>query len=753
MDRKLHITRRQFMKESALASAGVLMTGAEGANALHERHSVQAFGGEGENYRTIENGFVRIGVSSDNGAITSLFNKRSRKEYIATPQQARSFRLVVPDRYRVTGYNADWSANALDSWKQTNCTISIKRIAENQIMTVLYPELESAAGKFPIKAGYSIRLADNSEDAVLQFNVFNHSNFCVNEVFFPWISGMGAVDGIEIDEFVAPNIIRSIPDLSQAYNRDSNWEEYPYLLGVPQWPSGYSLSMPWMNYGGSSEGFYLASRSREGIRHMLMIQDFGVPKDPILAFAWAFVPYIEPDKAWQTPEIVLSLHAGDWHAAADKYRTSLQGWYRKPNLTPDSKMTFASFNSFFTSRDFMQIATLAKDIKKYGLNDLVMWNFGDYYPNVLEEDDLSVDPPHLGEFTPQWGGLSKLQRANGVAEALGVRTGIIFSQRLWNKSALTPELQKLAEKWVVRTAAGDPITESWTHEHFGADQWGRYFGYIEYVMCSAVQEYQDFAIQNIVGVLGEGGYSAMFFDQAVESLLCFSKEHNHSTASAPSIASRAFLESLTKAMRERNPNWRLVGEGWELLASQSMDMGWVWSGESNAEVFRYTLPWAKVARAVDVDPSDANRHLVLGVHLAIIPKGIESGKKLSDFPEFAQHVASLVDFRKKTERFWVDGIFADDLGLKVVGAFGKIYRTPDEVSVMIANLTNQPSTANFELNSLYYNIESTSFSVVSSRGDISQRSAERLDGVLKGNMTLSGYEVMAVIFQRSGGDS
>jgi hypothetical protein len=46
-------------------------------------------------------------------------------------------------------------------------------------------------------------------------------------------------------------------------------------------------------------------------------------------------------------------------------------------------------------------------------------------------------------------------------------------------------------------------------------------------------------------------------------------------------------------------------------------------------------------------------------------------KKLRDFPEFAQQVAALAGFRKKAERFWVDGAFADDLGLEVAGAFGK----------------------------------------------------------------------------------
>ncbi len=751
MAKKSSVTRREFMKESALAGTSVLISGMAQATPLEREPSGSSPRNEAGKPRTIENEFVRIDVSPGTGAITSLFNKRSGKEYIASTQWARSFRLNVPDRWRVTGYNADWSANALDSWRQKNCSIAVKKSPDGQIMTMQYTELESAAGTFPIEVHYSIRLPNNSEDAFLKMKVVNRSRFCVHEVFFPWISGIGAIEGTETDTFVMPNVIRSIPDLRKEYDHGGNWEEYPYLLSVPEWPSGYSLSMPWMNYGSHEEGFYLASLDREGIRHMLMIQDFGAGKNPIFAFAWAFPPYVEPGESWETPEIVLSLHVGDWHAAADKYRATLENWYKKPDLSLDSKRTFASFNSFFTERNFMQIAQLAKDITKYGLNDLVMWNFGDYYPNVTERDDLSVDPPRLGEFTPQWGGLAKLKEANHIAATYGVRTGIIFSQRLWNKSTLTPELQKLAEEWVIRTAAGDPITESWTHQHLGAAQWSYKhpsFGYQEYVMCDAVPEYQKFAIHHVTGVLGEGGYSTMFFDQAVESHLCFSHGHRHLTPSASCAGSHLFLESLGTAMHEKSGNWRLVGEGWELLASQSMDMGWVWSGQPNAEVFRYTLPWARVARAVHVDPGDANRNFILGIHLAIIPKGIESGKKLSDFPEFAQHVARLSSFRERTERFWVDGIFEDDLGLRLTGAFGKVYRTSTEVVVMIANLTGRPSNAKFELETRRHKIKGNSFAMISSIEHSSEGDAENGGDVLKVSKALGPYEVVAVVFPR-----
>jgi hypothetical protein len=362
-----------------------------------------------------------------------------------------------------------------------------------------------------------------------------------------------------------------------------------------------------------------------------------------------------------------------------------------------------------------------------------------------------VNPPRLGQFTAQWGGLERLQKANHIAESLGVRTGIIFSQRLWNTHTLTPEWQALAEKWVVRTMAGTPVTESWVHQHFGASDWSSrdpYFGYSEYIICDAVKEYQEFAISNIVGVLGKGGYSIMFFDQAVESQLCFNKEHQHATPSDPSMTSHYFLETLGRTMRAKNPDWRLVGEGWELLASQSMDMGWVWTGQNHSEVFRYTLPWAKVARAVHVDQSDANRNFVLGIHLAIIPKGVESGKSLSDFPEFAEHIGRLARFRKDTNRFWTDGVFQDDLGMKVDGAFGKIYQTKNEVAMIVASLSSQSSTVPFEVDLLRYSINGDSFSIVSSNGQSGTGTTERTQGVLKGSIALGSYEVVAVVFQR-----
>jgi hypothetical protein len=332
-----------------------------------------------------------------------------------------------------------------------------------------------------------------------------------------------------------------------------------------------------------------------------------------------------------------------------------------------------------------------------------------------------------------------------------VRTGIIFSQRLWNRSTLTPELRKLAEKWVIRRESGDPIMESWDHQHVGAGQWSsqqQYFGHLEYVMCNAVKDWQNFAIHNILGVLSQAGYSIMFYDEAVEDNLCFSPEHDHSDVSAPCIASYSFLRSLKAAMRESNSGAILMGEGTEVLVSQILDAGWVWAAPSNPEVFRYTLPWAIVASAVDVDVAQANKYFVLGLHLAVIAKGLENGKILSDFPEFAQHVARLASFRERTERFWVEGTFQDDIGLRVTGVFGKVYKTREEIAIMLANLTNEAADASFELDTRRYGIATASYSAISSRGRSEDGRATEEGTALKGTRSFVPYEVIAVVFKR-----
>ena len=133
-------------------------------------------------------------MDSRSGDIIGLSNKRSGREYIAATEWAKAFRLNVPIPRRITGFNADYSANSFDSWLQSDCAITRERDATTQILRISYPELKSEAGIFPIEVNYTIRLEDGSDEARLQLQIENRSTFKISEVFFPWISGVGKID-------------------------------------------------------------------------------------------------------------------------------------------------------------------------------------------------------------------------------------------------------------------------------------------------------------------------------------------------------------------------------------------------------------------------------------------------------------------------------------------------------------------------------------------------------------------------------
>jgi hypothetical protein len=521
----------------------------------------------------------------------------------------------------------------------------------------------------------------------------------------------------------------------------------------------YDMAMPWLHYGGDHEGFYLASLDRDGLRHFLIVQDLsaGHGHEPLLGIAWNYLTYIAPGGSWTSPCIVMSLHTGDWHAAADRYRRTLRAWYQLPDTPRSFKRSIASYNSAFTARDFSQIGRLAADIRQYGVHDLILWYFGDYYPNVMEADDLDAETARLGLVAPQYGGLSGLAAANQEAAVQGVRTGIIFSQRLWNLATLTPELRQQAEDWVIRRESGVPVVESWNHHHYGGVQWNGHFGVQEYVMCCAHEPWQAFALRNIGAVISRAGYTSLFYDQAVEVEACFNPLHHHADVSAPSRAALPFLTAVKAVIRQANPDAILIGEGFEMLASQVLDLGWCWTQRYKAkgarrqfstEVMRYALPWSRLALPLDDDIPTANEWFVLGLHLAIVPRSLESGKLLSDFPAFAGHVASLVRLSADLEAFLVDGRFMDTVGLTAQGAFARVYIANGGLAVLIANLEDQPATCRFTLDGVCYGLADRAYRWRSCQGADTSSAARAQANHFVGEIALAPYEVGAAIFQR-----
>jgi len=710
----------------------------------------------------LANRLVSLRLTS-RGTIESLQDQRSGREFIVDPTWSTLFRISLPLRERVGRHFVDPHGHGLLAEEQSSADVTSAEYARGASLRVAHRGLVSEAGRFEVDVDVEIRLPADDDAFTFVLRVRNGTSHRIPNLMFPLLGGCGArTDGDE-DVLVFPSRIVPMRELLP-HDQLANWEEHPYVaLADPLTWGAYGLGMPWLNVGGTESGLYFASHDASGVHHTLVIQDLtrgrahrgrqgGSIRPYVLG--WDLLCDIGPGETWTSPEIIVSPHLGDWHAASDRYRDHLRGWYR-PARRPRFSDTVASFNTVLTERRFDQIVDLARDIRQYGVRHLITLNFGDYYPNAAEPDDFDSPTPRLGQLSDQFGGPAALRAATDEARQLGVAVGCIFSQRLWNTATLTDELRAEAEHSVIRRETGAPAVEGWRHQHYSAAQWDAHFAAELYVMCPAVSSWQERALANIEAVFDRGGYQTFFYDQAIEDQPCWNPDHAHATPSDSLRASPPFLARLRDRLEAVDADSRLIAEGMEIRSSQQADLLWCWTDrlkpgrrQSHPEVWRYTLPGAPIALTIDDDLPTANRWFAQGVHLAIVPRSLESGKRLSDFPEFAAHVRRLIALRAACGDDLAIERYVDTVGIIASEAVATGYRGPDVLVLVVANVRDEPVTASVGVDASRHRVTTGTAGTRSSLGTVGETGVAGDGDQLRVTLPLEPFEVQVVRLKR-----
>lgn len=679
--------------------------------------------------KVFENDFVRLDLDPRNGNFLSLISKRKGRNYISHPQYARSFRLVYWGAERLSTTFHGRFEGVIESSRQREPKITFAESHGERRLEVSYPSLLSEYSELPISFHYTLLLAKDSDEIVYQARLSNRSKHLITEVFFPWISGIDFIENKETDQIVFCNSKLNVKEvLGNGYS--NGW--FPGKIDI-EYPSvGYDFQVPWVHYGGDKEGLYIASKDRTSEHHRFYLanefemKSFDKQK-MIYSVAWNFGAYINPGKDWESPESILVPHQGDWHDAADRFRETLKTWYQMPDTPRWFKESLGSANLVFR-RSFDELVEMAEDAKQYGITDVNTWQQDMHYPRQLDKDD----PSHyrIGIVEDDFGGLEKLRAANEKVRAMGMNPMVIFNARLWATGALDSELREKAEKWTIRgwdgTAEGAPRVEHALHSTYGAAYWagatlpGLTFGLTTsdfswrfYMMCPAVKQYRDFAINSVVAALRQTKYQSHFFDQSSNSYLCFSPQHQHASPKEASSALPLMMKELKESMRANDPNAMLIGEGTELVATQYCDLNWTWNNwgfdvKQNywPEIQRYTLPWIQWAISLDDNWGLANKYFVLGIYLALFTRNYHStSAKLSEWPEFALHIKKLARLRKLLADFMVDGQFKDDVGMRSTNAFARIYQRDERLAVLVAELEGRAQQVEILLDGERYKIQ------------------------------------------------
>ena len=347
----------------------------------------------------LENTHLRIELCNKTGGFRSVFDKRQGREYVGAPDRALLLRLMTPDgEVHCRHVDAD------------DPDIRI----EEDSATLGYA-LEG------IEAGISLKL---DGDAILaSMRVTNNGPFNVEETIFPWLRGLAPMEGASIiwPEFWARRIDNLfVPKGTQSAYAGLGGDHHTWNEWTQKRTARYPehLTTGWCDYGDRKGGIALEGRHTD-----FSIMDFFVHKivekahapsaeDPIrrsLDLAVSHPRRVKPGETWESPNVRIVVHEGDWHVVADQHRDWLDGWIGKPDRPAKFAKAVGWHFYFMKHQDGVELNTY-EDLPRMAEAALAA---GCPYLLVFGWQMGGHDNNYLYRYVPNdaWGGVEALRTA------------------------------------------------------------------------------------------------------------------------------------------------------------------------------------------------------------------------------------------------------------------------------------------------------------------------------------------------------
>jgi Domain of unknown function (DUF6259) len=488
-------------------------------------------------------------------------------------------------------------------------------------------------------------------------------------------------------------------------------------------------------------------------------------------------PFAPSGASWESPELAVGIHSGDWHWGADRYRTWLETWVEEPDVPLRVREMIGGLREIGIKtgdgavlNPYESIVTLARQVRESpgGVAFMVagwMYDGHDtYYPEYVPIPDL--------------GGERALRDAVDGVHEVGVAVTAYVNGRLCNVE--TDTYRSHGKGWSVLGrapglgVAGTDFFE--LHEEWNRS-WDRTkpgLGWFA-VMCPFVRAWQDHLVGEVARIVGAYGFDGVFLDQPGSYFgeLCHNRKHGHDTpASAWGPGLVELFRRARQEMRRLDPDSILWTEGMNDAFGQhmdySMDKNPLWlpmrihpECETFVEMWRYTLPRRIIVNdsgAYSFPPShdpvhgDAYR-LVLGVRglSRSVDRGIEPAT--AGFDEERARRRAVVE---RIERLWLEGgryllhgRFMDDVGLEVSApeVLARLYRGPGGVAVPVWNTGPTPVAFDLRVDLDGVGVGRSRPLRASSLDDGRRLPSRTSGGVVDVRVTLPAHEVDVVVLE------
>ena len=718
---------------------------------------------ETQQFLAVGNSMIEIRIDPESGVVNGLLNKSTDTRYLGSGP-GEVFRLVYSTyEFHGTPANDLWSAvdgTIVKSSFQKGISKHFEKTTKGAVLKITYDQLNLERRTIDVSLSYTIELRNGSEETLWGLSVHNRDQGVVKEAHFPLIAGLDRFDAL-----IMPN--ESGQKISDPAGKLS--DDIPVVnLEYPG-----RGSMQWFEYYSPEAGLYLASYDKNLDYTQMCFGRTGC--GPETAMWIVKYPFAASGSSWESPDLALGIHAGDWHWGADRYRTWLESWTKKADVPKKVVEMIGGLREMgIKGRDgtvrntYEDMVSLAKQVQESPHSVAFMvagWMYDGhdtYYPEYIPIPDL--------------GGETALVEAIDEAHELGVAVTAYVNGRLCNIE--TDTYKKNGKRWAVLGKAPGlgvistdffELHENWNkswHEESG----GGWFA----VMCPYVKEWQDHLVGEVSRVIGEYHFDGVFLDQpgSYYGELCYNDKHGHSTpASAWGPGLLELFRRVRQEMRRLDSDAILWTEGMSDAFGQYLDYGMdknpLWfpmrihpECETFVEMWRYTLPTYIIAndpQAYSYPPSQdpvygLNYAFVLGIR-GIFPgrgRGLEMPGERTDADASRRAVV------EKIERLWIKGgeylfhgRFMDNIGLKLSNpsVLAKVYHRADGIAVPVWNTGFEQATFDMSIDldalGMQWGEKVQSVSLDTDKPIAQQRSG----GSVQVSLTLPAHEVDVVVFR------
>jgi hypothetical protein len=629
----------------------------------------------------LENEHVRVELEATTGGFRSIFDKKLAHEYIAAPERALMFRLMIPED------DEQWLH--IDSLRP--------EIATSGQQAILTYALEGASAR--------VTLSLDAWQICAELHVTNTGKHLIEEVIFPWVRGIGPIEG---GRLVWPNFWkRSFDDV---FGKDlggdhHTWNEWSQKV-VARYPA--HLASAWCDYGNARHGLAIEGRHTD-----FSIMDFFVhkvvEKQPdgaseqdarrSLDLATVHPRRVKPGESYTSPSVLIAAHQGDWHTPADNHRAWLETWIRKPDR-PAKFATSIGWHFFFmkhqdgyTPHTYEDLPRMAEAALSAGCPYLLLfgWQTGGH------------DNNYFYRYVPneQWGGREALRRAVEKCRAMGVELIPFFNGTLANVTM--PEHAEFGHRWEAKTRSGHAYyAGDWARHNFDAPSRNRAMLHTEVAFC---EEQRAYFLESVKRIVQDYGFGNTQLDQISEKMLVdYDEAHVTTTPDRVFVDGLAeLLPAVRRLVREVNPEGIMISEALNEFTGQWCDSSWDWNILIPfPEPILYTLPWLMASHEIDaLEYGEVNKAFAYKMHLDMKIDGGDS--PITQYPKFTEHVRSLAELRRRVADYYCFADFRDQEGIEVAAPENALVRTyrndaSGRASIVLAETDGKAATCSLKIN-------------------------------------------------------